>query len=143
MGRRRVLLSAEARSRIMARIRGRNTRAEVSLRRTLWALGFRGYRVHVRKLPGTPDIVFPRHKVAVFVDGVFWHGHPSKFHLVRTAYWRKRIRRNRARDRRANRELERGGWTVVRLWDLEVLEDPSLAASRVADALSKPAAHGR
>lgn len=141
--RRRLNLPPVVRSRIMARIRGRDTKAELALRRALCALGYRGYRVNVRGVPGTPDLVFARQRVAVFVDGVFWHGHPSKFRLIRSDNWKRRIEGNRRRDRQVNRRLVRAGWKVVRLWDLEILEESRIAAQRVLAAIAQNGSSSR
>lgn len=108
----------------MARIRSRDTKPELALRRALWALGIRGWRVHCRSLPGKPDLAFTRWRVAVFVDGCFWHGHPDYFTPGKSAtYWDAKIERTRERDRIANETLASAGWRVVRLWDFEVEED--------------------
>jgi DNA mismatch endonuclease (patch repair protein) len=81
-------LSKETRSRVMARIRARDTKPELLLRRALFASGVRGWRLHVRDLPGKPDLAFRRWKVAIFVDGCFWHGHPDFFTPGKSgAYW--------------------------------------------------------
>jgi DNA mismatch endonuclease (patch repair protein) len=122
----------------MARVRGRDTSPEVLLRRTLFAVGLRGWRCHRRDLPGTPDLVFSRAKVAVFVDGGFWHGHPKKWWPGRSgAYWDVKIARNIARDLLANEELEALGWCVLRFWDFDVLRDPQAAAQRVVNAVDR------
>src|SRR4051794_7801325 len=92
-------LSPEARYRVMSSIMKTNTRPERVLRSALWAVGLRGWRCHVRSLPGTPDIAFLRARVAVHVDGVFWHGHPRYFKPARLRpYWRVKINGNRLRD---------------------------------------------
>ena len=114
-------LTAEQRSRAMSRIRGKDTGPELRVRQAVWARGLRGYRVNVRKLPGCPDLVWTRRKVAVFVDGAFWHGHPSAFKEGKSgAYWDTKIKRNMARDAAATAALEQDGWTVLRFWDFEV-----------------------
>lgn len=136
---RRVSLPPSVRSRIMARIRGRDTKAEVALRRALWALGARGYRLHAQGVVGTPDVSFRRQRVAVFVDGVFWHGHPVKYRRILSNHWRERIKRNRAHDRIVNWTLIGGGWAVLRMWDLDVLANPTEAAGRVVTVLSEKA----
>lgn len=120
----------------MSRIGAKNTTPELLLRSALWTARAKGWRVHAKRLPGNPDIVFPRWKVAVFVDGAFWHGHPSKFSPGRLPeWWEEKILANQERDRRADRDLRRLGWRVVRLWDFEVRKDPALQASRVVRAL--------
>lgn len=124
--------SAEVRSEVMRRVKSRDTSPELLLRRTLYAIGERGWRCHLKALPGKPDIAFNRYRLAVFVDGGFWHGHPSKYWPGRSgAYWDAKIARNQARDIKRNDELAGMGWTVIRLWDFEVEKDPLEAAKRV------------
>jgi DNA mismatch endonuclease, patch repair protein len=128
----------DVRSRVMARVRGRDTGPELALRRALWFIGVRGWRCHRPNLPGRPDLAFGRAKLAVFVDGGFWHGHPSKYWQGRSGpYWDAKIARNQARDDRVNAELRRAGWSVLRLWDFEVVADPEGAALKVRDLLEK------
>ena len=123
----------------MASVRGRDTRPELALRRTLYAIGVRGWRCHRRDLPGRPDLAFGRRRVAVFVDGGFWHGHPSKYRPGRSVdYWDEKIARNKARDSALNEQLRQSGWRVIRLWDFEVEADPLEAAARVKALLSQP-----
>lgn len=128
----------EIRSRVMSRVKSKDTTPEIALRKALYALGVRGWRCHRADLPGKPDIAFGRLKVAVFVDGGFWHGHPTKYWQGRSGpYWDAKIRRNQERDRLANKELAAMGWTVVRLWDFEIEADPIESAVRVTDALGR------
>jgi DNA mismatch endonuclease (patch repair protein) len=136
-------LSKATRSRVMARIRSKDTKPELALRRALWAKGLRGWRVHARALPGKPDVAFTRHRVAVFVDGCFWHGHPDYFTQGKSgAYWDAKIARTRERDRLADQALSAAGWTVLRLWDFEVEQDIDRCVTRVVDALDRGAATG-
>lgn len=109
------------------------------MRRALWARGVRGWRLHRRDLPGTPDLAFGGNvRLAVFVDGAFWHGHPTKYWPGRSGeYWDKKIARNIERDLAANDSLEELGWTVLRVWDFDVLRNPSAAADQVAAELSR------
>jgi DNA mismatch endonuclease (patch repair protein) len=120
----------------MAAVRHEATSAEIALRRALRKEGLAGYRVNLRKLPGAPDVAFTRWRVVVFVDGAFWHGHPRKFPEARMSeYWRKKIERNRRRDRRVSRELRTIGWQVLRFWDFEVEENPSRAVRKIRSVL--------
>ena len=116
--------SKEKRSWIMSRVKGRNTSPEIKLRRALWHKGLR-YRINVTKLPGKPDIVFARAKVAVFVDGDFWHG--KKLSAARleqmSDYWRNKISRNVARDADNNALLTQTGYSVLRFLESEVKGD--------------------
>jgi DNA mismatch endonuclease (patch repair protein) len=110
----------------MSRIRSRDTRPELRLRRLLWACGLRGYRLH-RKLPGKPDIVYSRARLAIFVDGCFWHGCPEcgdgRAPVSNTGYWSAKRKANQERDARRTRELEMMGWRVVRLWEHQVTKE--------------------
>ena len=120
----------------MSRIRGTNTLPEISLRKALYSLGVRGWRLHSSRLPGKPDLAFGRWKVAVFVDGAFWHGHSSKFSPGRLSpSWETKIKANQERDHRVDRQLAAMGWCVVRLWDFEVGKDAVVQAERVRAAL--------
>jgi DNA mismatch endonuclease, patch repair protein len=131
-------LSPEGRSRNMAGIRSKNTKPELALRNALRSAGATGYRLHRKDLPGRPDMAFMRWKVAVFVDGVFWHGHPDHWNPDKASsdYWRLKIARNIERDRAAEAALLATGWTVVRVWDQEVKADLAGCLRRVLDALS-------
>ena len=115
----------------MRRVRSRDTSCEFLLRSALHRRGLR-YSLR-RKLPGSPDIVFGPAKVAVFVDGCFWHGCPE--HCRRpssnTTYWHVKIDRNMARDARVSGELKALGWGIVRLWEHEVRRSPARCAARV------------
>ena len=120
----------------MASIGGRDTKPELSLRRALWAAGFRGWRCHWRAGRGWIDVAFTRWRVAVFVDGSFWHGHPSKWQPGRwNGYWDEKIKRNIARDREQEIALKADGWTVLRFWDFEVERQPANVVSTIAGAL--------
>src|SRR4051794_13330912 len=130
-------LSKAGRSRNMAAIRSKDTKPELALRRALFAAGVRGWRCHPKTVPGKPDVAFTRAKVAVFVDGRFWHGHPDYFTFGKSGeYWDKKITRTQERDRLANEALTAGGWAVLRFWDFEVETDPAGCVDAVAKAVS-------
>ena len=118
-----------------------DTRCELALRRELWRRGFR-YRVHHSGLPGRPDIVFPREWVVVFCDGDFWHGRDLENRLAKlsrghnSTYWVAKVQRNVARDCKNQRALEAAGWTLVRVWETDILRAPGQAADRVAETLA-------
>lgn len=131
--------SSEARSRVMSRIKQRDTAPEMALRRALWAAGLR-YRLKLnRQLPGKPDLVFAGVKVAIFVDGCFWHGCPQHGRLPKSheAYWAPKLARNLRRDAEVNAALEVMGWKVVRLWEHQIRADLAGCVARVA-ALVRP-----
>ena len=125
------VLTPEQRHKNMSRIRGRDTRPELCLRRALWRAGLR-YRLNA-KLLGKPDLVFPRARLAVFLDGCFWHGCPE--HLVRpktnARFWETKIARNIKRDHFVNEELAILGWKVLRIWEHDLNQNPGSAVERV------------
>lgn len=113
---------------IMSSIKSKNTRPEIILRKALWGKKLR-YRVNYRKLPGKPDIVFTKYKIAVFCDGDFWHGHnwvlrgmPSLESELKkySEYWQNKILRNIERDEENNQSLKTLGWIVIRLWESDI-----------------------
>lgn len=130
-------ISADRRSANMGAIRSRDTRIERLLRQSLRSLGLTGYRLDRRDLPGRPDIAFIGHRLAVFVDGCFWHGCPRCYVAPKTAtaYWNDKLARNQARDRSADDALISLGWVVLRFWEHEVEADSDECARRVEAAL--------
>lgn len=133
---RRDPLGKKGRSELMARIRSRGNRStELALMTLLRRNGVTGWRRH-KAVFGRPDFVFAGRRLAVFVDGEFWHGHITRGRLPVTnrAYWRDKITRNRTRDRFVNRELRRRGWTVLRIWEHQLA--PAFADRTVARLLS-------
>lgn len=112
----------------MAAVRSRgNTTTEVPLGKLLWAAGIRGYRKQW-PVTGTPDFAWPGRKLAVFVDGCFWHGCNCKYlPRTNTEFWRNKIEANKRRDRRVTASLRRDGWTVLRIKECEVLNPSTLA----------------
>jgi DNA mismatch endonuclease, patch repair protein len=97
----------------------------------------------LKSAPGKPDIAFTRWKVAIFVDGCFWHGHPDYFTFGKSgSYWDAKIARTQERDREANRQLSAAGWRVIRLWDFEVKDDLEACVHRVAEAVALRRARG-
>ena len=121
----------------MARVRSAETGPELALRKEIWASGGR-YRLHP-PLPGTPDFVFTRVKLAVFVDGCFWHGCPQHYRAPRTNadFWRAKVARNEERDRGVDCELSASGWRVLRVWEHEIRLDTPAVARRVLDAAQR------
>jgi DNA mismatch endonuclease (patch repair protein) len=128
-------LTREQRSYCMSRVKGRDTGLERLVGAALRAHGLR-FQTHVKTLPGRPDIVFSSARVAVFIDGDFWHGYrfPRWVHTI-SPFWRAKIGRNRDRDRRNFRRLRGLGWQVVRIWQHEAERDVAKAAGRVLEAL--------
>jgi DNA mismatch endonuclease (patch repair protein) len=119
----------------MSRIRAQDTRPEIKLRKALWNLGFR-YRKNVRKLPGCPDIVFRKYKLAIFVDGGFWHGEnwSEKKPKLKTNrdFWIPKIERNMQRDETINALLADKGWYVMRFWESEIKTNLERCIDRIS-----------
>ena len=124
-------VSAETRSRIMSRIRSKDTKPELAVRRILWRSGLR-YRIHDRTVPGTPDISNKRRRFVVFVDGCFWHGCPECYREPKTnpAFWREKIRRNVRRREKVKTDLERQGFRVAEIWEHDIT-DPEAAFNNI------------
>lgn len=118
------------RSRLMSRVRGKNTRPELRVRSLLHRLGFR-FRLHRRDLPGRPDLVLAKYRAAIFVHGCFWHGHSCSKGRIKpssnVAFWQKKLSDNQRRDARKRRELEAAGWKVITIWECETANETELA----------------
>lgn len=112
------------RSELMSRIRSTETGLERSVRKRLWSMGLWGYRKNWKKVPGRPDIAWPRIRLAIFLDGCFWHGCPWHFRTPKTnrAFWMNKIKTNKERDKKVDRELRKLGWLVIRFWEHESIE---------------------
>lgn len=130
------VLSPEQRTHNMSMIRGKNTGPEIKLRKMLWSEGIRGYRIHY-KLPGKPDIVFTKKKIAIFIDGCFWHKCPICFQEpeTRKEFWMKKIQSNVERDKKVNEQLKNEGWDVIRIWEHEIRKEPNHVRERIISKL--------
>lgn len=114
-----------ARSQLMSRVRSKDTRPELRVRRALWTEGFR-YRLHVGDLPGRPDMVASKYRIAVFVHGCFWHQHgckKSKRPTSNREFWNAKLDANISRDARDRTRLEAQGWTVATIWECKIESD--------------------
>jgi len=113
----------ETRSYNMSRIKGKDTKPELLVRKFLFAQGFR-YRINVKDLPGKPDIVLPKYKTVVFVNGCFWHGHKGCRYFVlpktRTEWWLQKIKETQRRDKEKEIQLNVAGWKVITVWECEL-----------------------
>ena len=120
----------------MSRIRSKNTGPEITLRKLLFARGIRGYRIHYN-LPGKPDIVFVKKKIAIFIDGCFWHKCPEDFQEpeTRKEFWMNKINSNVERDEKNNKILQDDGWLVLRFWEHEIRKNPDGVVRRIIDHL--------
>ncbi|MDG7045535.1 MAG: very short patch repair endonuclease [Nitrososphaerota archaeon] len=130
------IFTKEKRSKIMSRIRGRNTKPEKIMRATLKA---DGYSYKLQYGVNHIDIAFPKEKVAVFIDGCFWHKCPRHFRMPKsgTAFWKKKINGNAARDRLTTKLIREGGWKVIRIWEHELRRGPERPARKVEAAVSR------
>ncbi len=122
----------EQRSYNMSQIKWKNTKPELKLRKLLWNNGIRGYRLNA-KLPGRPDIYFPKKKLAIFVDGCFWHKCPKCYVRPKTRkkFWDEKIKSNIVRDRKNNLKFKRMGIVVIRLWQHEINQSHSSCINKV------------
>lgn len=124
-------LSRKERSERMSRVRGRDTKPEMVVRRLVHRLGFR-YRLHDRRLPGAPDLVFKSRRKAIFMHGCFWHRHPdpacklARMPKSQLDFWRPKLEGNRERDLRTQSELEAIGWKYLIVWECELLHKEQL-----------------
>lgn len=131
------IVDRETRSRMMSGIRAKNTRPELTLRQILHKRGFR-YRLHVAKLPGKPDIVFPQRRAVIQVHGCFWHCHTChlfKWPSTRVDFWREKINKNRKKDHQTNRTLRLMGWRVLTVWECALKGRTRLPADEVVNAI--------
>lgn len=137
------IYSKEKRSEIMSKVRSKNTKVEILFRKALSAevypKGYR-YRLHYKKIPGSPDIVFVKQKIAIFIDGDFWHGrgYGKKGTVkLRKKFWRDKIETNIRRDRRVNRQLKKLGWTVFHFWESDMKKNCEKFVGKVLEKLSE------
>ena len=131
-------LTPAERSALMSRIRGKDTKPELAVRRGLHAMGYR-YRTHEARLPGRPDLVFTRRRIAVFVHGCFWHRHgcaKTSMPKTRPEYWAAKFAANVERDQRNARRLAEAGWRVFVAWECEI--DQGEAMQRLVEFLGPP-----
>jgi DNA mismatch endonuclease (patch repair protein) len=132
------ILTQEQRKFNMSRIKGKNTGPEIKLRKLLYACGIRGYRIHYNLL-GKPDIVFTKKKIAIFIDGCFWHKCSVCFQKpeTRREFWLKKINSNVKRDKIVNEQLLADGWNVIRFWEHEVRKEPEKVMQKIIELLKE------
>lgn len=133
-------------SRMMSKVKNKDSRAELTVRRCLHARGLR-YRIHYNKAYGRPDIVFIRKRVAVFIDGDFWHGNAWRLRGLpslaaqfpnRTEWWVRKLERTKRRDAEVTERLTNEGWTVLRFWESDVLSNAEMVVNRIVAAVDVP-----
>ena len=130
----------EIRSYNMSQIRGKDTKPEIAVRKYLFAQGFR-YRKNVRKMPGCPDIVLPKYKTCIFVNGCFWHKHEGCRYFVwpksNAEFWKEKIETNIARDNNNYKKLEREGWKILIVWECEIKNNYDKTMRKIKEELKK------
>ncbi|MDP3387024.1 MAG: very short patch repair endonuclease [Eubacteriales bacterium] len=130
--------SAEKRSEIMSKIKGKNTKIEINVRKYLFSKGFR-YRKNDKRYPGTPDLVLPKYKTAVFINGCFWHGHENcklyRLPKSNVEFWQKKIERNQNNYLRNKSKLEEMGFKVIVVWECELRKSFDNAMNEVVYAI--------
>ena len=128
----------EKRSKVMSNIRSKDTKPEILVRKMLFSKGYR-YRLHVKNLPGKPDIVLRKYNAVVFVHGCFWHLHQEcrdgTIPKTRTEYWKNKLLGNKERDKKHIENLQNLGWRVLRVWECEVEKDPEMALNKIISFL--------
>ena len=133
----------QARSRIMASVKGKDTGPELYVRRKVWRRGFR-YRLHVRRLPGNPDLTLARYKLAIFVHGCFWHQHGctrSRRPASNKEYWERKLDGNATRDVKNQRLLQEMGWTVATVWECRLERDTDAVLHLLEELRSNQSLH--
>lgn len=132
------VFSKKKRSEVMSRIRSKNTAPEMVIRRAFHAAGFR-FRLHDKRLPGRPDIVLPKHRVAVFVNGCFWHGHKDckSFRLPKTnrKFWKEKIDSNRKRDDLNFRAIRKAGWKPLVIWECNIRKNATKTFHKITNTI--------
>ena len=132
--------SKEHRSWNMSRIKGKDTQIELKVRKALFARGFR-YRKNDKRYPGTPDIVFPKYKTAVFINGCFWHRHNDcKYAYTpksRAEFWQVKFQRNVENDEKNHKLLEEMGWKVIVIWECEIKQDFNATIDRIVNSIQE------
>ena len=126
-------------SRVMSANKGKDTKPEITLRKTLYVTGLRGYRLHWKKAPGSPDIAYPGKKIAIFVNGCFWHRCPHcnpSFPKTNIEFWNNKFQKNKERDMRKREILETNGWIVIVIWECQIKTEILYCVDIVAKAVN-------
>jgi len=132
------IVDKSTRSRMMSGIRGKNTKPEILIRSLLHRRGYR-FRIHDRKLPGKPDIVLPKYRAVIFINGCFWHGHKCnlfKMPSTRTEFWENKINTNRLNDERSIRALQAEGWRIAIVWECAMKGPKKKDETCIIDSIS-------
>lgn len=133
-------VSRKSRSRIMSAIRSKNNKTtEIRMKAVLVRSGIKGWKIRATKLPGNPDFTFTKRKLAVFIDGCFWHGCPTCYRRPSSSrkYWDQKKMDNKRRDKQVVRLLHLSNWEVIRIWEHTLKKNPTKVINRIADLLGK------
>ena len=133
------VVTPDVRSRMMAGIRGKNTKPELAVRSALHVRGFR-FRIHGKDLPGKPDLVFPKHRAVIFVHGCFWHAHGChlfRWPKTRSEFWHQKINSNAERDQRHRLALTSSGWRVATIWECVLKGRARLPIDMIAERCAR------
>ncbi|MHC3994339.1 very short patch repair endonuclease [Thiomicrolovo sp. ZZH C-3] len=125
-------------SKTMSSIKAKNTKPEILLRKALWHSGIKGYRLHWKKAPGKPDIAFPGKKIAIFVNGCFWHRCPycnPSMPKVNRGFWEEKFKKNVERDKKKIKELQKEHWRVLVIWECQIKKDSMRFVDRIQKML--------
>lgn len=131
----------ESISRVMSANKAKNTKPEMLLRKALWKANLRGYRLHLKDIPGRPDIAFPRKKEAIFVNGCYWHRCPYcnlKLPKSNPDFWKKKFARNVERDLEKKHQLEELGWKVTTIWECQIKQNIDSQIAQIKSQLHEP-----
>lgn len=130
------VFTKKKRSEIMSRIRSKDTKIEIIFRKALWREGFR-YSKNSDKYFGKPDLVLPKYKTVIFLDSCFWHNCPKHGYLPKSnlKYWKKKIERNKQRDKEVNQYYKKEGWKVMRIWEHEIQKNPEKSIGKIVKFL--------
>lgn len=121
-------------SKVMSANKDSNTKPEITIRKALWKNGIRGYRLHWKKVPGRPDIAFPSRKIAIFINGCYWHRCPNcnpSTPKTNVEFWKNKFKKNKERDNRKIKELEKLNWNVLVIWECEIKKDTSICVEKI------------
>jgi DNA mismatch endonuclease, patch repair protein len=124
----------ERTSRVMSSIKGKNTSPELSIRKAISTYGLKGYRLHLKKVPGRPDIAFTKKKLAIFINGCYWHRCPycsPSFPKTHRKFWKEKFKKNIERDKKKNKELKALGWSVLTLWECQIKNNISSCVKKI------------
>ena len=130
------VLTKQERSYNMSQIKGKDTQPEIKLRKEIFSSGLKGHKIH-KKIAGKPDIVFPKQRIAVFIDGCFWHKCPKCYQEPKTnnKFWSEKINANKRRDKKVNTQLKKDGWTILRFWEHEIKVNSSRCVEKIKNAV--------